>query len=348
MPERSGKSITLLDLSTHSSGLPRLPSNLFGKPKDPANPYAGYTVDDLYEFLSGYTLPRDSGSEFEYSNLGAGLLGHVLAHRAGTDYESLIRSRITQPLGMPDTGITLSSSMTQRMATGHNAFLAPVANWGFSALAGAGALRSSVNDMLTFLEAFLGYKKSPLASAMKAMFEVRRPEDKIKIGLGWFILGDAAWHGGGTGGFASFVGCDLKERIGVVVLANAATSAGVEDVGVHLLNPNLPLADPKPPEPPKQHTQIHIDPTLLDNYVGRYQLMPNLILEITRDGDRLFGQAFPQGIAAPKFEVFAESEKKFFSKKGHEILFETNTDGRAISLTLHRAGRPGMPGSRVS
>jgi CubicO group peptidase (beta-lactamase class C family) len=348
MPERSGRSITLHDLSTHSSGLPRLPSNLFGKPKDSANPYAGYSVDDLYEFLSGYTLPRDPGSEFEYSNLGAGLLGHVLAHRAGTDYESLIRNRITQPLGMPDTGITLSSSMTQRRAMGHNAFLAPVANWDFSALAGAGALRSSANDMLTFLEAFLGYKESPLAPAMKAMFEVRRPEDKIKTGLGWFILGDAAWHGGGTGGFASFVGCDLKERIGVVVLANASTPLGVEDIGVHLLNPKLPLADPKPPEPPKPHTEIHIDPKLLDNYVGRYQLMPNLILEITRDGDRLFAQAFPQGIAAPKFEVFAESEKKFFSKKGHEIVFDTGPDGRATNLTLHRAGRPGMPGSRVS
>src|SRR5579862_6898917 len=162
MPELSGKSITLLDLSTHSSGLPRVPGNL--KPKDPANPYADYSVDDLYQFLSGYELTRDPGSEVEYSNLGAGLLGHLLAYRAGTDYESLVRTRITGPLGMPATGITLSPSMEQRMATGHNGMLAPVANWDFRALAGAGALRSSANDMLTFLEAFLGYKESPLAT----------------------------------------------------------------------------------------------------------------------------------------------------------------------------------------
>jgi serine-type D-Ala-D-Ala carboxypeptidase/endopeptidase len=122
MPERSGKSIALLDLSTHSSGLPSLPGNL------KLDPNAGYSVNDLYQFLSGYTLPRDPGSEFEYSNLGAGLLGHLLACRAGTDYESLIRSCITEPLGMPGTGITLSSSMKERMATGHNAMLAPVAN----------------------------------------------------------------------------------------------------------------------------------------------------------------------------------------------------------------------------
>jgi serine-type D-Ala-D-Ala carboxypeptidase/endopeptidase len=113
MPERGGKSITLLDLSTHSSGLPGLPGNL----KLTANTNADYSVDDLYQFLSGYTLPCDPGSEFEYSNLGGGLLGHLLAYRAGTDYESLVGTRITRPLSMPDTGITLSSSMKQRMAT---------------------------------------------------------------------------------------------------------------------------------------------------------------------------------------------------------------------------------------
>ena len=101
MPERSGKAITLLDLSMHCSGLPRVPGNL--NPKDPANPYADYSVDDLYQFLSGYTLPRDPGSEVECSNLGAGLLGHILARRAGTDYETLVRARITEPLSMPDT-----------------------------------------------------------------------------------------------------------------------------------------------------------------------------------------------------------------------------------------------------
>ncbi len=201
MPERSGKAITPLDLSTHSSGLPRVPGNL--NPKDPTNPYADYSVDDLYQFLSGYTLPRDPASEVEYSNLGGGLLGHILAHRAGTDYETLVRVRITEPLGMRDTGITLSSSIKQRMATGHNAMLAPVANWDFPTLAGAGALRSSANDMLTFLEAFLGYRESPLAPAMKAMLEVTRPVGKtgFEIGLGWNILGEIVWHDGGTGGF---------------------------------------------------------------------------------------------------------------------------------------------------
>jgi D-alanyl-D-alanine-carboxypeptidase/D-alanyl-D-alanine-endopeptidase len=347
LPERSGKSITLLDLSTHTSGLPSLPSNL--KLKDAANPYAGYSVDDLYQFLSSYALPRDPGSEFEYSNLGAGLLGHLLAYRAGTDYESLIRVRITEPLNMRDTGITLSSSMKQRMATGHNGMLAPIANWDLPALAGAGALRSSANDMLTFLEAFLGYKESPLAPAMKAMLEVRRPSGKTKfevIGLAWNILGESAWHSGGTGGFRSFVGYDPKARTGVVVLSNASTPSGVDDIGGHIWNPKVPLANP---EPPKPRTEIHIDPTLLDNYTGRYQLAPNRILEITRDGDRLFAQGSAQAIVGPKFEMFAESEKNFFVKvTGSQITFETGPEGRATSLTMHRAGGEPMPAPRLS
>jgi CubicO group peptidase (beta-lactamase class C family) len=348
MPERSGRSITLLDLSTHTSGLPRLPGNL--KPKDPHNPYADYSVDDLYQFLSGYELPRDPGSEFEYSNLGGGLLGHLLAYRAGTDYESLIGTRITQPLGMPDTSITLSSSMKQRMATGHTAMLAPAANWDLPTLAGAGALRSSANDMLTFLEAFLGYQESPLAPAMKAMLEVRRPtgQGTGAIGLGWIIMSphgrEIAAHDGGTGGFRSWLGYDPKERIGVVVLSNASTPIGAFDIGLHLLDSKWPLANL---EAPKQRIEIPIDPKLLDNYAGRYQVTPNLIFEITRDGGRLFAQAFAQALAGPKFELFAEGEKKFFAKVSNsQITFETGSEGRATSLILHKTGRD-MPAARL-
>jgi serine-type D-Ala-D-Ala carboxypeptidase/endopeptidase len=347
MPERSGKAITLLDLSTHSSGLPRIPDNL--KPKDPANPYADYNVDDLYRYLTSYTLPRDPGSECEYSNLGGGLLGHILARCAGTDYETLVRVRVTEPLGMADTGITLSSSMRERMATGHNAMLAPVANWDFSTLAGAGALRSSAHDMLTFLEAFLGYRESPLAPAMKAMLEVRRPmgRAKFEIGLGWIIFGNAVWHDGGTGGFRSFIGYDPNARVGVVALSNASTVSGVADIAMHLLNPTLPLANLDSPE---QHTGIPGDPTLLDRYTGRYEL-PDRVLEITRHDDRLFAQVTSLGgkpIAGPVFEMFAESERIFFVKAtGGRISFETGSDGRATSLIMHRSGREPARAARL-
>ena len=361
MPERSGRSITLRDLSTHRSGLPPMPGNLVAKMaqrKDPDGAHLGYGVDDLYQFLSSYSLPRDPGSAFEYSNLGAGLLGHLLACRAGTDYESLVRHRITQPLGMPDTGIQLSSSMKQRMATGHNAMLAPAANSDLPApLAGAGALRSSANDMLTLLEAFLGDKESPLAPAMNAMFDTRCPAGHTEMGLGWFIYSpdgrESAVHNGGTGGFRSFAGYDPKPRIGVVVLSNASTAIGVDDIGIHLLNPKAPLANP---EPPQEHTETRIEPTLLDNYIGRYQVTPHLVLDITRDGDRLFSQGFAQlpqnrpgdPTGLPKFELFAEGENQFFARvTDTQITFETGRDGRATGFILRKSGRD-MRGVRLS
>ncbi len=348
MPERNGRPITLLDLATHSSGLPNLPSNM--NRKDPANPYADYSVDELYEFLSGYALLRDPGSEVEYSNLGAGLLGQVLARRAGTDYESLVRSRITRPLGMPDTGITLTPSMKQRMATGHNAMVAPVANWDLPTLAGAGALRSSTNDMLTFLEAFLGYQESPLAPSMKAMLDIRRPVGKasFEIGLGWFVFGENVWHDGGTGGFRSFAGYDPKTRAGVVAFSNASTFGGGSDLGMYLLNPKGQIANLDPPE---QHSAIFCDPALLGRYTGRYQL-PDRVLDIMRDGGRLFVQVTEAGgkpIAGPVFEMFAEGEDIFFVKvTGGRISFETGPDGRATSLTMHRTDRGPSPAPRLT
>jgi D-alanyl-D-alanine-carboxypeptidase/D-alanyl-D-alanine-endopeptidase len=190
MPSRDGKVITLEDLATHTSGLPRLPTNL--APKDVNNPYADYTPAELYAFLSSYELPRDIGSHYEYSNLGAGLLGHALALRAGVDYETHIRSRILDPLGMKSTSIRLAEPATARLAKGYDGNLKPAANWDFSTLAGAGALRSTANDLLTFLSAAIGLTKTPLSNAMTAMTSVRRKTDSpnLEIALGWHISND--------------------------------------------------------------------------------------------------------------------------------------------------------------
>ena len=187
VPERGGRKITLMDLATQTSGLPRMPSNF--APKDPNNPYADYPAERMHDFLRGYTLTRDIGTKYEYSNLGVGLLGQALAHRAGTDYDALIRARITGPLKMDSTGIALSPSMKQRLAHGHTDARQPAANWDLPAFAGAGALRSDAADMLIFLAANLGYVESPLAKAMAAMTRTRRPgpSKDIEIALAWHI-----------------------------------------------------------------------------------------------------------------------------------------------------------------
>lgn len=120
VPSRNGRQITLADLATHTSGLPRDPTNL--APKDPVQPYADYTVDQLYDFLAHATLTRDPGTQYEYSNVGTGLLGHAPALRAGRGYEQLVRERILDPIGMRSTAITLTPSMRGRFVPGHNIF----------------------------------------------------------------------------------------------------------------------------------------------------------------------------------------------------------------------------------
>jgi CubicO group peptidase (beta-lactamase class C family) len=336
MPERGGRTITLQDLATHTSGLPRMPDNF--KPADPANPYADYSVEQLYHFLASYQLARDIGSQYEYSNLGGGLLGHVLALRAHTDYASLVRDRITGPLGMSSTAIALSPEMKSRLAVGHSAALQPVANWDLPTLAGAGALRSTTADLLVFLAANLGYTTSPLAPAMKAMLDVRRPTGTggLEVALGWHVLTahghEIVWHNGGTAGYRTFIGFDRAARSGVVVLSNAGTAAGPDDIGRHLLDPQLPLLALAAPA---QHTEVKVDSKLYDNYVGRYQLAPSAILTISREDDHLFAQLTGQ----PKFEIFPEGEKQFFFKVvDAQLTFETGAQGKATAVVLHQNG----------
>jgi len=334
MPERGGRQITLQDLATHTSGLPPMPSNF--EPKDANNPFADYSVKQLYQFLSGYQLTRDIGSQYEYSNVGGGLLGQVLATRAGMNYDDLLRSRICELLSMNDTRITLSKELRARLAIGHDQSLEPASNWDMGALAGAGALKSTANDLLVFLAANLGYTKSPLSPALAIMLKTRKQTGVpgLEIALGWHISThegqEIIWHNGATGGYRAFVGYSLKSKVGVVVLSNAYTTAGIDDIGQHLLDIKYPLY-----AAPKQRKEVAVDPKLFEGYVGRFQIDPDFILTVTQEGNHLFVQATGQ----PRYEVFAEGEKDYFFKiVDAQITFETDIHGRATGLVLHQDG----------
>jgi CubicO group peptidase (beta-lactamase class C family) len=334
-PTRDGKEITLLDLATQTSGLPRLPTNF--APKDPRNPYADYSVDQLYAFLSSYTLTRGIGEKYEYSNLGVGLLGHILALRAGTDYETLVRKRICQPLKMEDTKINLTAELQARLVTGHNPALIPVHNWDLPTLAGAGALRSTVNDMLKFVAANLGLKKSPLLAAMQRAQQSQREtgQPDLTIGLNWHILkkfdSEMIWHNGGTGGYHSFIGLDKKNRRGVVVLSNSAND--IDDIGRHLLVSQYPLAKL---EAPKEHKAIQLDGKVFDAYAGEYQLAPGFSLVFSREGDKFFMQPPGQN----KTEILPESETDFFlAVVDVQLTFVKDDKGQVTQVILHQNGR---------
>jgi CubicO group peptidase (beta-lactamase class C family) len=226
--------------------------------------------------------------------------------------------------------------MKARIATGYDASLQPVSAWDLPTLAGAGALRSTANDLLTLLSAELGYTKSSLAPAMAAMLTVRRPTGQpgLEIALGWHVLTkdgrEIVWHNGGTGGYRSFLAFDREGGVGVVVLSNAETAAGVDDIGTHLLNTSAPLW-----QPPKEHKEVAVDPKIFDSYIGQYQLAPNFVLTITREGNQLFAQATGQS----KIEIFPQSDRDYFLKVvDAQITFDTDAQGKATNLVLHQNG----------
>lgn len=248
VPSRDGREITLLDLAMQRSGLPRIPSNL--RPTNLRDPYANYTVERLYEFLSTHELRRAPGEAYEYSNLGMGLLGHVLALRAGSSYEQLVRERILEPLGMEHTAIELTPWMQEHLAVGHGADGEPAPLWNLATLAGAGALRSTTLDMLRFAAAALDSTATPLHRAI-AQTQAPRADagsEAMRIGMGWHIRQapdrDIVWHNGGTGGYATFLGLDRARRRAVVVLSNS--SANVTGLGFHLMDPRFPLEPARP------------------------------------------------------------------------------------------------------
>src|SRR5262249_10107001 len=145
------------------------------------------------------------------------------------------------------TAITLSSDLMSRLATGHDSQLQAVSNWDLPTFAGAGALRSTANDLLTFIGAVLGYTDSTLAPALAEMLTIRMQTGKpgLDIALGWVVRirghDEIVLHNGGTGGYCTFLGYLRKARVGVVVVSNTSIAA-VDDIGFHLLDPGLPLA----------------------------------------------------------------------------------------------------------
>jgi serine-type D-Ala-D-Ala carboxypeptidase/endopeptidase len=265
MPTRHGKQITLWDLCTHTSGLPR-------EMGDPC------TVKHLYSFLKHYRLPRDPGDESEYSNLGLALLGHVIALKAGQDYETLIRERICRPLKMDSTVITLTPELKARCATGHLSVNRPANYIGLQALPGAGAIFSTANDLLKFASARLGFKPCPFMPLMK----------KTNVG-----------HNGSTFGFSTELAFDLKHRRALVVLANCRN----DDVVVQLAS-LLKAQSQKPPG------TVALSTAAGDQCLGQYYSGSGFVRTVRREGGRLLLQEWGQGSC----ELFPLSQTNFYNQ----------------------------------
>jgi serine-type D-Ala-D-Ala carboxypeptidase/endopeptidase len=244
----AGAEITLLDLATQHSSLPRMPDNFH--PADENNPYADYGAANLYAFLKEHGVAKPATTSFLYSNLGFGLLGQALADRAGTAYPELLKAQVTGPLGVRDTVVTLSPEQQGRFISGHSGEHKPAHAWDLVALAGAGAIRSTAGDMLTYLEANLhpetvkpaaGFAGSKtLSAALVQDHELRADAVAgMRIALAWLYEPDKGnyWHNGATGGYSSYGCFNPKGDYAAVVLYNTSISdrgSFADMVGEHI------------------------------------------------------------------------------------------------------------------
>ena len=331
VPRTQAAEITLLHLATQRSGLPRMPTNF--APKDPNNPYADYSAQQMYEFISGYELPRDPGAAAMYSNLGVGLLGHALALHAGKSYEQLLIERVCEPLKMEDTRITLSASQRARLAAPFNGDLTPDHNWDLPTLAGAGAIRSTANDMLKYISAEIGLTTTELAPAMK-LTQTRQAQFDAgnDIGLNWLIdtKRQIRWHNGQTGGYHSFVAFDPQKKFGVVLLSNTASGL-VDMIGSQIVHQMLG----EKVEPMKLPKEMALDGDALKRFVGDYKLNLLSTMKVRFDGNNLTAQITGQ----PAYRIYARTTTEFFWKiVSAQVTFQTDEHDAVTGAVIHQNG----------
>lgn len=328
VPVRGEKAITFEDLASARSGLPRMANNF--TPPGSNNPCVDYTEEKLYAFLNGYTLTRDIGSQYEYSNLGMGLLGVLAGRVDGKPYREVVETRILKPLKMKRTFFRTLGQVYNNSAKGYSEGK-PVSECILSeasAIQGAGALLSNTEDMMLYLLANMNPPDNSLGRAMKDTHQVRMVIDgpnNMKIGLGWHIRNKIIWHDGATSGFRTFAGFEPEKKMAVVVLTNS--NAGANDLGFHIMDETIPLK--------KIRQVVSVPPDILKTYVGVYQFTPEFAIEITEENGQLMSQATNQ----PKFILYPESQVKFFVKVfDAQVEFTKGESGAVDKLILYQDG----------
>lgn len=228
--------ITLMQLATHTSGFPRVPRSMMkkiekvaGKKNVMDDPYSYLDVETVFAYLKGAQGTKASG-KFAYSNFGMGLLGHVLEKVTNESLEDLFIKEIFAPLGMANTGMTLTPAVEQNFAQGYDAKGDAIGIWQFKSLGAAGAVNSTMSDMLKFVQASV----ESGSAANHRLENMRLPLYSGNTGLGWMQPGlieklhgnrSSVWHNGMTGGYSSYLSIDLVNKSGVVVLTGRAVDA---------------------------------------------------------------------------------------------------------------------------
>jgi serine-type D-Ala-D-Ala carboxypeptidase/endopeptidase len=332
MPANGARAITLQDLATHVSGLPRIPDNM--KFADMNNPYADYREKDLYAFLNHHKLAQAPGTKSEYSNLGAGLLGHLLSLKAKSTYEDLVRNRIALPLKMSNTKINIDKKSQSRFAPGHLGDGQPAANWDLPVLAGAGGVRTTVNDMLLFAAANLAPPKDKLGEAIEMAWTIHQKPintGEPSLGLGWHLTPDGTrWHNGQSGGYHSMMLINRKTKSSVILLTNTATGE-VDQLAADILK----MISGSKVAPRKFDKAIAAPAKALEKFLGSYELAPGAVFTV----EAMDGKLMIALTGQPSYQVFPRSETVWFYKVVEAtITFNVDKNGKCNSLVLFQNG----------
>jgi serine-type D-Ala-D-Ala carboxypeptidase/endopeptidase len=235
---------TMLNLVTHTSGYPRLPETWFPiLDKDTCNPYKSLKIEDLFSYLiDPKEKIKPDNNNCEYSNLGNGILGHIMEWKTGKSYEDLLQTEICNKLKLNNTSIKMIDM--SMLATGYDMEGKKTCHWDFPILYSAGAIKSNTIDMVKFMQANLNQSElnSIFLATQKAQYSKGIMQGKIA--KGWQIdnfigpisdLGNIVWHNGGTGGFSTYIGMLPEYNCGVIVMSNQSFEGEIDLLGFKLL-----------------------------------------------------------------------------------------------------------------
>ncbi|WP_140938768.1 serine hydrolase domain-containing protein [Sphingobacterium lumbrici] len=218
--------ITFKSLANHTSGLPRMALNWnTGSKFVESDPYAHYDQTELFCFLKNFKATKEVGEEYEYSNIGYGLLGELITIITKKTYAQNIEEIITKPLQMINT-VEKVNSKEQQLVKVYNVKGDTVPAWNFISLAATGSLKSTIQDMLLYARSQFQMPLSPLekAMALTKQFTFFVPPN-TDIGLAWHMsmVDDIIYynHSGGTAGSSSFIGIAPDAKSAIVVLSNS-------------------------------------------------------------------------------------------------------------------------------
>ena len=236
------KGITLERLSNHTSGLPRLPSNINLTAVDLRNPYQSYTEADLFYYLeSEMEISQGSQPMYQYSNIGAAVLAKALENATDKSFSLLLTEEIFQPLGMLQSSLEEEVPYSQ-LVQGLDANGKPTPPWDMNQFEGAGEILSTTQDMSTFIKTHFTDLENAYSITTLPTFRVNA---NLRIGLGWHILNsedgnDLFWHNGATSGYSASVFMIPETQKGIIILTNVSAfhpkASTIDELGFKLLN----------------------------------------------------------------------------------------------------------------